>query len=513
MCGNDAAAVTAANIYADKLRDHDLLFLEERILSVGRIMAFCRRRLRSSGAFSLLGSLAYYGLRLVNPPKMPVKRYIPNRTADNFNTDPAIREAISTFKPDAVLVCFCSILGPELLALLPDATYNIHPGINPRYRGFGNIWAAYENNLGCLGYTIHKIDAGTDTGERIAVVVLSPRELANIPLTDIDIPVSSRAATHMAELLLGRAEAAVPETCRDMPSRLYGVPTFGVFRGACRNMAAALRASPGHVLITGASSGVGKALAEEYAAPGTRLTLWARDPARLDAVAGQCREKGAVVRTVCQDVRDIEQSRAVLARIHAEDPVDTAILGAGVTSGTLPDGSPEPATHAWHTMTVNGTAAIVMAGTMLELMGERGTGHVVCLSSIAAFYPLPDSPAYCAAKAALTCYAKAMRPLVRPVRISLVYPGYVDTPMSRKLSGAQPLRWSAEKAASHIRNRLDTGAKSVVFPLPLALGLLLLHGLPSYLADFFVKRFGFAVTPDPENTPGTAREPHGKSHD
>lgn len=506
FCGNDAAAVTAANVYADRLRDHDLCFLEERIISPKRSLAFSRRRLRSHGLLSLLGSCAYYGLRLARPPAMPKKQYRPARTTDNFNTDPAIRALVREFNPDAVLVCFCSVLKPELLSRLPDAAYNIHPGVNPRYRGFGNIWALHENNIGCLGYTIHKLDPGTDTGERIAVVGLSPRDFAGVPLGDIDIPVSSRAARHLADLLLGMGEASIPEAFQNLPSRLYGVPTLSVVRTAKNNLAAALRNAPGHILITGASSGLGRALAEAFAAPGVRLSLWARDVPRLEAVAALCREKGAETAVISQDISEFAQSRAVLADLYAESPVDLAILGAGVSSGTLPGGDPEPATAACRTMTVNATASITMAGTLFELMRARGAGHVVCISSIAALYPLPDSPAYSAAKVALAYYAKGMRPLVRPLRVSVVYPGYVDTPMSRRLSGPQPLRWSVDKAATHIRERLAAGSDGIVFPLPLALGSLILHLLPAPLADFFAKRFGFFIEPDAESCKEDARD-------
>ena len=503
MCGNDAAAVTAANVYAENLQGHDLRFLEERIVSADRVCAFSRRRLRARGIFSLLGSLAYYGMRLVRPAGIPDKKYRPELTVDSFNSASAVRDRIQDFKPDIVLVCFCSVLGKDLLRLLPDAAYNIHPGINPRYRGFGNIWAAYENNTDCLGYTIHKLDEGTDTGERVAVVRLSPQDLAGVPFADIDIPAASRAAKHLAGMLLGIQDASIPEEFRDMPSRLYGVPTLPVFLKARRNFAAALR-RPRHILVTGASSGLGKALAVQYAEPGVRLSLWARDAARLEAVAALCREKGAQTALISQDVRDLEQSRAILGRIHAEFPIDLAILGAGVSSGTLPDGSPEPVEDACRVMTVNATASINMAGALFGLMRTRGSGHVACISSIAAFYPLPDSPAYSAAKVALAYYGKAMRPLVRPLRVSVVYPGYVDSPMSHRLSGPQPMRWSAGKAAAHIRGRLDAGAGSIVFPIPLAFGSLLLHVLPLPVADFFARRFGFSIRPDEESV--TAKE-------
>ena len=255
-----------------------------------------------------------------------------------------------------------------------------------------------------------------------------------------------------------------------------------------------------HILITGAGGGIGRELCRTFARPGRTLTLWARNAERLAVVEEECRSLGARTRVISQDVRDYAACRERLRGLMAESPVDLAILNAGVSSGTLPDGSPEPVEDACRTMEINGVGAINMAGTLLESMRTQG-GHLVCISSLAALYPLPSSPAYCAAKSALAFYAKAMRGVLAgcPVRISIVYPGYVDSPMSRRLKGPQPMRWSAEKAAIHIRERLEAGSDTIVFPWLLALGTVALHMLPRPLETFFAKRFSFTIDPDPES--------------
>ena len=256
-----------------------------------------------------------------------------------------------------------------------------------------------------------------------------------------------------------------------------------------------------HYLITGASGGLGSALARRAAAPGHRLSLWGRNLDRLAATKEQCEQQGASVSLASLDLREHAQCRDRLRVLFADRPVDMAILNAGVSSGMSPEGGIEPAEDACRTMDVNSTAAINMAATLLECMLTRGSGHIVFISSIAGLYPLPGSPAYSAAKAALAYYAKGLRLRCRntPVRISIVYPGYIETPMSRRLLGPQPMKVTAETAAATIMDSLAAGKNCVTFPLLLALGARFLHFMPMPLAAFFLKRFSFTVAPDGES--------------
>ena len=260
-------------------------------------------------------------------------------------------------------------------------------------------------------------------------------------------------------------------------------------------------ARPRHILISGASGGLGSAIAEAYAGANTRLTLWGRNEQRLTAVAERCRLLGAEARTLAGDTRDLPWARNALRVLNEASPIDLAFLNAGVSSGVLPDGGMEPVEDLCRTLEVNALGTINMGAALLELMGKRGSGQVVFISSLAALYPLPFSPAYSAAKAAVACYARAVRAALPPgrARISIIYPGYVDTPMSRRLLGPQPFRMTAEQAARRIKSGLDAGADDIVFPRLLAFGMRLLHLVPSPLADFFARRFSFTVVPDAES--------------
>jgi short-subunit dehydrogenase len=178
-----------------------------------------------------------------------------------------------------------------------------------------------------------------------------------------------------------------------------------------------------------------------------------------------------------------------------------AVFNAGVSSGLLPNGGFEPAADACRTLMVNTVGAVGMAALLLERMARRGNGHLVFIASLAALYPLPGSPAYSASKAALSVYARAVRSgnAGKNPRVSIVYPGYVDTPMSRRLMGPQPLRWSADRAAGHIVSRLEAGADVIAFPFFLVLGIRLLSLLPSRAADMCMRFFAFSVKPDDDS--------------
>jgi short-subunit dehydrogenase len=375
--------------------------------------------------------------------------------------------------------------------------YNIHPGINPRYRGFGNVWAFYETNYSCIGYTIHEVSEGTDTGRRVVAHRLDPvSAFSGVAFADIDAHVLRLAAEHLADMLLGLQETErIPAELCKLPSVLYGAPTLKVYLTARRNFRRLF--NPLHIFISGAGSGLGRALACAFAAPGRRMSLLGRNVERLSETAELCHRKGAQSTLLLQDIRELETCRKLLKNLDTEQPIDLAILAAGVSSGTLPDGKPERVEDACRTLECNALATINCAGALFNCMSERqSNAQIVFISSLAALLPLPDSPAYGAAKMALAYYAKAVRPLYKNLRISLVYPGYVDTPMSRRVSGPQPLRMSAEDAALLIRDRLEKGSDNIVFPRLLAFGLNLLRLSPRPIAQFFLKRFAFTIAPD-----------------
>ncbi len=266
-----------------------------------------------------------------------------------------------------------------------------------------------------------------------------------------------------------------------------------------------------HVLLTGATGGIGQALALAYAAPGFRLSLFGRDTAKLEAVAAACRSQGATVETVAVDVRDEEE---LCRRIRAVDdacPVDTVIAAAGVSNAVAPDGRAESLADVRRVFAVNTLAAAQTLSALAERLRRRGAGRLAVVSSLGGYQGSPSSPSYSASKAASRVYGDALRGWLAPygVTVTVVCPGFVDSPMSRRYQGDKPLLWDAATAARLIREGIEHGRPTVAFPWILALGARLLGLLPARLADAIQRRFfAFSVAPDAETVGSSTPDAH-----
>src|SRR5690606_37001336 len=159
--------------------------------------------------------------------------------------------------------------------------------------------------------------------------------------------------------------------------------------------------TPRCILITGATGSIGGALAAEYAAPGTTLILQGRNRARLQEVAAQCSGKGARVLLEDFDIRDHERLLAWLHGISEAEPVDLAIVNAGVNISTGADGEGEAWDEVLALIDVNIRAALATVHGVLPGMRRRGGGQIALISSLAAWRGLPETPSYSASKAAL----------------------------------------------------------------------------------------------------------------
>jgi short-subunit dehydrogenase len=254
------------------------------------------------------------------------------------------------------------------------------------------------------------------------------------------------------------------------------------------------RRAPATVLITGASGGIGGALAEAYAAPGVELVLHGRDQPQLDALAERCRARGAAVRLQNLDLRERAALRAWLAGLSAQLPIDLAIVNAGVSTDVGARGEGERWEAVEGLLEVNVIAALATVDALLPAMRARRHGQIALISSLAGYHGLPLTPSYSASKAALKAYGEGLRGWLAAdgVGVSVVMPGFVDSHMSRKFRGPRPFLWSAERAAQAIKRGLARDAARISFPFPLNLGSWLLAVLPAAASQRLLRLMGYA---------------------
>jgi NAD(P)-dependent dehydrogenase (short-subunit alcohol dehydrogenase family) len=221
-------------------------------------------------------------------------------------------------------------------------------------------------------------------------------------------------------------------------------------------------------LITGASSGIGRALAEALAAPGISLHLGGRDVGRLEAVAAACRAKGAAVFPAAVDVTD---AVAMRAWIEGAGALDLAVANAGISAGTGQGGEEtEAQVRELFAVNVDGVfntvfpALDVLAAQAADAAGWRGT--VAVIASIAGLLPTPGAPSYGASKAMVDRWTVSARPSAarRGIALVSVLPGFIRTPMTADNPYPMPGLMEAERAAVIILRGIRAGRRRIVFP-------------------------------------------------
>jgi short-subunit dehydrogenase len=251
------------------------------------------------------------------------------------------------------------------------------------------------------------------------------------------------------------------------------------------------------IVITGASSGLGAGLAKSYAAPGMTLALIGRDAARLEATAAACRAGGAIVETALFDVGVAEPLGGWLLDFDSRAPVDLVLACAGVSAGTGEDGGPEGVGLAAMQVRTNLLGVMHVVEPLLPRLMARGAGQIAVVSSVAGLRGLPYSPSYSASKAGVRAYGEGLRALLRTsgIAVSVVVPGFFDTPMTDRFKGDKPFLLSLDRTVSIVRRGVDRRRSRVTFPALLALGLKLTDLMPAMLGDRILSSVRFHIVP------------------
>ena len=250
---------------------------------------------------------------------------------------------------------------------------------------------------------------------------------------------------------------------------------------------------PATVLITGATGGIGEALARRYAQAGRTLILHGRDQARLGAIARACETCGARVVCVTFDLCDAPGTEAALRTLSNEHAIDLAIINAGVSRMVGAGEEVESWEIAKTVLAVNLDGAIASIAGVLPEMRRRGSGQIAVISSLEAYIGMPVTPVYSASKAALKAYGEALRGWLGPqgIQVNVVLPGFVRTPMSDRYTAAKPWMMSPERAANLIRRGLERNRARTAFPRMLAWGMWWLSVLPPGVSQRILRALGY----------------------
>jgi len=238
---------------------------------------------------------------------------------------------------------------------------------------------------------------------------------------------------------------------------------------------------PGVVWITGASSGIGAALAREMADHGWQVAASGRNQDRLDAL---CASTPGSIHAFALDVTDQAANAAVVAAIEDRlGPIDLAVFNAGVGSGFCVETF--DAADVISRMTINYGGAVNGVGAVLPGMMSRRKGHIALTASVAGFRGLPGGGPYSASKAAMIALAESLKPDLAPhgIDMTVITPGFVRTPLTDKNRFSMPFIIEPDDAARRIRKGLEAKRFEITFPRRLSYILKIMQRLP-YAAYF-----------------------------
>jgi short-subunit dehydrogenase len=239
------------------------------------------------------------------------------------------------------------------------------------------------------------------------------------------------------------------------------------------------------VFITGASSGIGQALAWRYHQAGWRLALVARRTQQTEQWAraqGMAADRCAVYGADVADIDSIVSAgKACIARQGVPDAV---IANAGISIG-MDTAMREDLDVMARTFAINNIGLAATFHPFIAAMVERGSGTLVGIGSVAAMRGLPGHGAYCASKAGVVSYCESLRGELRPAGLKVVTlcPGWVDTPLTRDNRYPMPFLLRPDEFAERAFRAIEAGVTLRVIPWPMAVVAKLLRVLPNALLD------------------------------
>ena len=247
-----------------------------------------------------------------------------------------------------------------------------------------------------------------------------------------------------------------------------------------------------NILITGASSGIGEALALYYAQNGAKnLFICGRNAERLSEVKARCEKFGAKVYAEILNVSERDKVAEWIEHCEKTAPLNIVFANAGVSTGE------ETPQNIFNTFEINVMGTINTVTPAAEIFKKREDENktIVITASIAGYHGLPACPSYSASKAGIKAYGEALRGSLRPfgIKVCVVCPGFVKSRITDKNTCPMPFFMQADKAAEIIAERVEKNVGLIAFPWPMRLAVWGLSILPNCLSDFIYARLPHKV--------------------
>src|SRR6266850_869073 len=223
------------------------------------------------------------------------------------------------------------------------------------------------------------------------------------------------------------------------------------------------------VMITGASSGIGRGLAVALGTRGAKLGLVARRVEQLGELVAEIESLGGKALALPADVQSENSMRAAADKLRAEfGPIDVLIANAGI--GPTRDAAKFNAEEVASVMNVNVIGASNSVAAVLPEMIARGQGQLVAISSLAAYRGVPKSAAYCASKAAVSSFFESLRLDLesRGVDVTIIHPGFIKTPLTAGRGTQMPFLMELDDAVKKMVRAIEKRRKRYSFPWQLA---------------------------------------------
>jgi short-subunit dehydrogenase len=223
------------------------------------------------------------------------------------------------------------------------------------------------------------------------------------------------------------------------------------------------------VMVTGASSGIGRGVAVELARRGARLGLVARRAETLQEIVSEIESLGGQALALPGDVQDVSAVSAAADHLRETyGVIDVLIANAGI--GSTNDAAELRAGEVARVINVNVIGASNSVAAVVPAMVAKGQGQLVVISSLAAYRGLPKSAAYCASKAAVSAFFESLRLDLEPrgIDVTIIHPGFIKTPLTAGRHAQMPFLMELDAAVKKILVAIEKKKKSYAFPWPLA---------------------------------------------